>query len=173
MPSARSLRTCFERRPARGGEVCRAQSSALRLAYTSTPFRGLAVLLACFPAIHRRHPNCQLDVFSSMQVYGQAAKDDPYTAFYDQCRQTEGINYRGSVSQPQLAKELAGATMLAYPNTFAETSCIAVMEALAAGLLVVTAISAPCQKRAPAGRAWSRPPAAARRSNSPSISPAR
>jgi glycosyltransferase involved in cell wall biosynthesis len=120
-------------------QLSAAKSDALRLAYTSTPFRGLAVLLACFPAIHRRHPSCRLDVFSSMQVYGQSPKDDPYTAFYEQCRQTEGINYRGSVSQSQLAKELAGAAMLAYPNTFAETGCIAAMEALAAGLLVVTA----------------------------------
>ncbi len=120
-------------------QLALAKSSDLRLAYTSTPFRGLAVLLACFPAIHRRHANCRLDVFSSMQVYGQEESQDPYISLYDQCRQTEGIDYRGSISQPQLAKELAGATMLAYPNTFAETSCIAVMEALAAGLLVVTA----------------------------------
>jgi len=119
-------------------QLAAAKSNALRLAYTSTPFRGLAVLLASFPPIRRRHPTCQLDVFSSMQVYGQALQDDPYTRYYEQCRQIEGINYRGSVTQPQLAKELAGATMLAYPNTFAETSCIAAMEALAAGLLVIT-----------------------------------
>lgn len=119
-------------------QLADAKANALRLAYTSTPFRGLDVLLACFPAIYRRHPTCRLDVFSSMEVYGQSSASDPYQALYTQCRATEGIDYRGSVAQAELAKELAGVTMLAYPNTFAETSCIAVMEALAAGLLVVT-----------------------------------
>jgi glycosyltransferase involved in cell wall biosynthesis len=115
-----------------------AKSIAPRLAYTSTPFRGLDVLLACFPAIRRRHQACTLDVFSSMQIYGQPTDSDPYQPLYAQCRATEGINYRGSISQTELARELAGVTMLAYPNTFAETSCIAAMEALAAGLLVVS-----------------------------------
>jgi glycosyltransferase involved in cell wall biosynthesis len=115
-----------------------AKAKTPRLTYTSTPFRGLDVLIACFPALRRRHPDCTLDVFSSMQVYNQPSGDDPYQPLYDQCRTTAGVHYRGSVSQTQLARELTPLTVLAYPNTFAETSCIAVMEALAAGLLVVT-----------------------------------
>jgi glycosyltransferase involved in cell wall biosynthesis len=115
-----------------------AKSSKLRLAYTSTPFRGLDLLPVCFPPIFRRHPHCQLDIFSSMQVYGQPSAKDQFQSLYDQLRSTEGVVYRGSVSQPELASELAQTSILAYPNTFAETSCIAVMEALAAGLLVVT-----------------------------------
>jgi glycosyltransferase involved in cell wall biosynthesis len=119
-------------------ELADAKARELRLVYTSTPFRGLAILLACFPAVHRRHPHCWLDVYSSMQVYYQSGAQDPYSKLYEQCKSIPGIRYRGSVSQPVLAKELAASSVLAYPNTFAETSCIAVMEALAAGLLVVT-----------------------------------
>jgi glycosyltransferase involved in cell wall biosynthesis len=114
------------------------KSQALRLAYTSTPFRGLDLLLACYPALYRRHPNCRLDVYSSMQVYGRPSEQDEFQGLYDQCQKTAGVNYRGSVSQTILATELAGTTMLAYPNTFRETGCIAAMEALAAGLVVVS-----------------------------------
>ena len=63
-----------------------------------------------------------LDVFSSMQVYDQPTSRDPYKTLYDQCRATEGIDYRGSVTQPELAKALREASILSYPNTFANTA---------------------------------------------------
>lgn len=119
-------------------ELAKAKLRELRLAYTSTPYRGLAILLACFPAIRRRHPQCWLDVYSSMQVDGKSAAEDGYAQLYEQCRSTTGIRYRGALAQPLLAKELTPCSVLAYPSTFAETNCIAVLEAMAAGLLVVT-----------------------------------
>ena len=79
-----------------------AKAGPPRLAYTSTPFRGLDVLLACFPAIRQVHPDCQLDVFSSMVVYGGDSSQDPYEPLYAQCRALEGVTYYGSVAQPEL-----------------------------------------------------------------------
>jgi glycosyltransferase involved in cell wall biosynthesis len=110
------------------------------LAYTSTPFRGLNVLLAAFPLIREAIPDATLKIYSSMQVYQMAADKDAakYGVLYDRCRNTAGVDYVGSVPQPRLAQELFNATLLAYPNHFAETSCISVMEAMAAGCQIVT-----------------------------------
>jgi glycosyltransferase involved in cell wall biosynthesis len=106
------------------------------LVYTSTPFRGLDILLNLFPAIRQAVPGTRLRIFSSMQVYNMPDAD--YEPLYRQCRETEGVEYIGSVSQPELAQELQSAIGLFYPNTFAETSCIAVMEAMASGCLILT-----------------------------------
>lgn len=108
------------------------------LAYTSTPFRGLDVLLDSFPTIRSAVPGVRLQVFSSLAPYRVAATADPYRALYGRCAETEGVDYVGSVSQADLADRLRGVTALAYLNRFAETSCISVMEALAAGCLVVS-----------------------------------
>ncbi|MGV3522717.1 MAG: glycosyltransferase family 4 protein [Candidatus Sericytochromatia bacterium] len=106
------------------------------LAYTSTPGRGLAILLALFPGLKQRFPTLQLQVYSSLQVYQQ--EEDPYHSLYTECQRLPGVSWRGSISQSQLAEELPRAHCLAYPNIFLETSCIAAMEALAAGCRIVT-----------------------------------
>lgn len=110
-----------------------------KLVYTSTPFRGLDVLLDLFPRIRERVPDVELDIYSSMSVYQVESAVDKalYGPLYKKARQP-GVTLKGSVIQEELAHALTHAGILAYPNHFAETSCIAALEAMAAGLPVVT-----------------------------------
>ena len=110
----------------------------LTLFYASTPFRGLDVLLQAFPKIRDAVPGTRLRVFSSMDVYQLSPEQDQYHFLYERCRSTPGVEYVGSVGQRRLAEELRGAAALSYPSTFAETSCIAVLEAMALGAAVLT-----------------------------------
>jgi len=110
----------------------------IRLCYTSTPWRGLDVLLDAWELI--KPNNCELHVFSSCKIYGPefGENDVNYQSLYERCETLPGVVYRGSIPNLALRKELPTFDILAYPNTFEETSCIAVIEALSAGLRVVT-----------------------------------
>jgi glycosyltransferase involved in cell wall biosynthesis len=112
----------------------------ITLAYTSTPFRGLNLLVDIFPKINEKFPDIELQVFSSMKVYQMSDEQDnkDFGNLYKSLTDIEGIKYIGSVSQPELAQALKRVLILAYPNTFPETSCIAVMEAMASGCHVIT-----------------------------------
>ena len=77
-------------------------------------------------------------VFSSLKVYQVTTDRDEWEPLYRRCAETAGVEYVGSLTQPELARELRSVNILAYPNTFAETSCISVMEALASGCFFVT-----------------------------------
>ena len=114
-----------------------------RSTYSSTPFRGLDILLKIFPEIRRRHVNSSLDLFSSMKVYGWSSDEDrrAFGSLYESANQP-GVTWHGSVSQPVLLEHLAKTGLFLYPNTFDETSCMAAIEAQASGCVVVTSAKA-------------------------------
>jgi glycosyltransferase involved in cell wall biosynthesis len=108
------------------------------MAYTSTPFRGLASLLRMFRTLRNARPELRLEVYSDMSIYQQDEAAHPYKKLYAKARSLPGVKYFGAVSQTTLAQALRSAAILSYPSSFAETSCVSVLEALAAGLHVVT-----------------------------------
>ena len=120
------------------------KTDPVRLAYTSTPYRGLQLLMAIFPLLDRP---ARLEVYSSMATYAGGDTDAAYKALYDACRNTPGSLYVGAIPQPDLVHALRRVGILAYPNIFAETGCIAVMEAMASGCAVVTSALALCRER--------------------------
>ncbi|MCB0320409.1 MAG: glycosyltransferase family 4 protein [Bdellovibrionales bacterium] len=114
-----------------------------RLVYASTPFRGLEHLARLFPLIQAQVPECELHVFSGFDVYRGKTEYSPeiqrrYEGLFEHLKGMPGVKVRGNVLQRELAYELLQARVLAYPNTFPETSCITVMEAQAAGCIPVT-----------------------------------
>jgi glycosyltransferase involved in cell wall biosynthesis len=111
----------------------------LKICYTSTPWRGLDVLLQAWEILQPQH--CELHVFSSTKIYltdFSLSSEGNYQELSEKCESLPNVIYRSSISNEQLRAELPTFDILAYPNTFEETSCISVIEALSAGLRVIT-----------------------------------
>jgi glycosyltransferase involved in cell wall biosynthesis len=121
-------------------ELKKAKNHSPILSFTSTPYRGLNLLLAMFPLIRRALPEITLKIYSSLKVYQVADDEDQkqYGNLYNLCKTLDGVKYFGSILQSKLAKEMRQVTALSYTNTFAETSCISVMEAMASGCYIIT-----------------------------------
>jgi glycosyltransferase involved in cell wall biosynthesis len=106
--------------------------------FASTPFRGLADLLYFWPTIRAViGARARLTICSSLKVYA-AEEEAKYEALYEKARTLEGVDYVGSVGQQRLREISASCRALAYPCRFPETSCIAAMEAMASGCVVVS-----------------------------------
>jgi glycosyltransferase involved in cell wall biosynthesis len=111
----------------------------LKLIYTSTPFRGLNVLLDAFELLNR--DDIELDVYSSTIIYGSGFQEYSKGMFddlFDRAKNIPGVNYHGFVPNTDIHKALQEAHIFAYPSIWEETACLAMIEAGAAGLSLVT-----------------------------------
>ena len=106
-----------------------------RVAYASTPFRGLDVLLDAWDRL--KPANAELHIWSSRKLYGKSEDDAPYEALFARASGMPNVFYRGIVPNEQLREELRSIDYMAYPSTFEETSCLSVIEAMAAGCRVI------------------------------------
>ena len=110
----------------------------IKLIYTSTPFRGLDVVIKAFQLLNRN--DIELDIFSGTIIYGDEfykQHDREFHHIYEQAKITKGINYHDYAPNDEIRKHLADAHIFAYPSTFEETSCISAIEALMAGCQAV------------------------------------
>lgn len=105
--------------------------------YSSTPYRGLEILLEVFPKIKEKVPDATLKVCSSMLVYSDVVGDKQYEQMYKKCKETPGVQYLGSMKQSELARVAMESYLMLYPSIYAETCCISVEEAQTAGTPVV------------------------------------
>jgi len=111
----------------------------IKLIHHCTPWRGLNVLLRAMQEIN--NPNIILDVYSSTQVYGDDFKkqnDDQFKPLYEQAKQLPNVNYIGYETNEYIKANINKYDMFVYPSVFEETFCVSALEALAAGVHVVT-----------------------------------
>jgi glycosyltransferase involved in cell wall biosynthesis len=109
----------------------------IRIVYTSTPQRGLSILIPVFEAIAEKYDNIHLDVFSSFKIYGWDDADKQYEPLYNRIRNHPKMTYHGFVSNDMLKEHLNKSHIFAYPCIWTETSCRAMLEAMSAGLVCV------------------------------------
>lgn len=110
-----------------------------QIIHISRPERGLKPLLAIWPKIRAAHPHAELVLcrYSSMYDpggWGEICKH--YDRQVDAVnQQTGGLTFLGELGKPALYQALAESAVMLYPGvaTFAETSCIAAIEAQACG----------------------------------------
>jgi glycosyltransferase involved in cell wall biosynthesis len=111
----------------------------IKLIYTSTPWRGLEILLECFRLLDR--DDVELDVFSSTSIYGtdfDKTNGPIYAELFDKAKNMKNVNYRGFASNEDVRIALQNAHIFSYPCIWEETSCMSAIEAGMAGLNLVT-----------------------------------
>lgn len=115
--------------------------------YSSSPDRGLDVLLHMWPEIKRIRDDAELHVYYGFDTWQRMAARSKNRQnalrigwFAEKLKNmsSEGIAFHGRVGQAELAEAQMSSTLWLYPTSFLETSCITAMEAQAAGAVPVT-----------------------------------
>lgn len=137
-----AISPCFESLFAADADILAAKPAPVTLAFTSSPYKGLAPAIAFFRVLSRDEPAVQFKVFSGFGHYPPSnalrRREADYQPLLQECRDTPGIIPVGLLPQAELAAALRATHILFYPNIAPETASIAVMEAMAAGCRVVT-----------------------------------
>jgi len=123
--------------PAPTNVVWMKDSEKIRLVYTSTPQRGLEILVPVFEKLAETNPDIHLDVFSSFKIYGWDDADKQFEPLYDRIRNHPQMTYHGFVPNEQVKDHLNKSHIFAYPSIWLETSCRAMLEAMSSGLVCV------------------------------------
>src|SRR5262249_29789903 len=130
-----------------------------RIIHISRPERGLGPLLTMWPMLRAKNPHAELQIcrYSSMYDQGPGSWSD-VCAQWDRSiaavnAEVGGITYLGELNKQQLYQAISEAAVMWYPgvSTFAETNCIAALEAAACGTPFVGSYRGALPETSPTG----------------------
>jgi len=118
--------------------------------YCSAPYRGLHLAFELFQIIKRHHPDIKFKIFScfgrdtiinkesyneiinlnQLDNFIKSDNDLIYKDFYKKLVNDANIEFYGSVPQKILFEHMKNSMILFYPNTYPETCCSLIFEAL-------------------------------------------
>ena len=128
------LETCISPAPI---ESINKPDGKIHIVYTSSPQRGLEILVPAFESLCAVHDNIHLDVFSSFKIYGWENADKQYQDLFDRITNHPNMTYHGFRPNDEVLAHLNKSHIFAYPSIWEETSCRSMIEAMSAGLLCV------------------------------------
>jgi len=138
-------------------ELINKKTKEIGLIYASVPNRGLDILLDYF--INYLEPlfrnskkkfnnkynemydyDIKLHICSDFKVYNLKNFDQSpyYKNLYDKCKNHPNIIYHGTVSSKNLSEIMKKTLILCYPNTYIETNCITISQAIMSGNYVIS-----------------------------------
>lgn len=114
-----------------------------KLIYSSSPNRGLDVLLNIWQDMIKIIPFMELHVYYGFDILKLTLQNNPeelkkISNLENLCKTTTNVFLHGRVCPEELADAQLSSGIWAYPTSFYETSCITAMEAQAAGLDIIT-----------------------------------
>jgi UDP-glucose:(glucosyl)LPS alpha-1,2-glucosyltransferase len=112
-------------------------NTKIKLIYHTTPHRGLELLVPVYKKLCEEFDNLHLDVFSSFEIYGWKERDTPFNELFDMIKEDKTMTYHGYKPLSVVRRALAKADIFAFPSCWRETSCLSLMEAMAAECLCV------------------------------------
>ena len=125
------------------------------LIYISTPYRGLLPAYHLFSKIKTYIPDIKFKIFSSFErdfntnfnhttflplteLNFKNDYDKYYTQLYELLIKDPNIDFYGSVPQKVLFEHMKTSQILFYPNTYPETCCTSILEAMACRCNIIT-----------------------------------
>lgn len=119
------------------------------LVYCSNYDRGLILFTDHWDALKKEFPKLELTIMYGWQTLEALMQPSDVAALKERIEPLfakKDVHHLGRVSQPEVIKQLCGASIFAYPCMYPETSCIAAMQAQACGAVPVVIPSGALQE---------------------------
>ena len=108
--------------------------------FASIPYKGITELMDIWTLLLQKsgNPDFHLEIFSSMNLYGDEKGDEQYTEFYRKLKSLSNVRVHNVVSMKDLTYELLTSRIYIHPQTYHETFGMVLVQSILSNTIPVS-----------------------------------